>query len=89
MANTLFNGNASKVANDPISMMSAFIDNGGNPQQAMQMLMSKNPKSQRMMQQLQMMSKGRNPKDLALEMAKQKGIDPNAVMNLANKMGLK
>lgn len=86
MANTLLNANKNT---SPFSAMSDFIDKGGSPQQAMQMLMSRNPKSKQMMQQIQMLAKGKNPKDFALEMAKQKGIDPNEIINLANKMGLK
>ncbi|MBR4004213.1 MAG: hypothetical protein IKI95_09265 [Clostridia bacterium] len=74
---------------NPLQMMMEFMNSGGNPQQAMQMLMERNPNTSKVMTQIQNMAKGQNPRDFAMQLARQKGIDPKQVEDLARRMGLK
>lgn len=74
---------------NPLQMMMDFMNTGGDPQQAMKMLIEKNPNTNKVMTQIQNMAKGQNPRDFAMQLAKQKGIDPRQVEDLARKMGLK
>lgn len=53
-----------------------------NPQQIMQMLGQRNPQAMQQVQQL--MQSGKSPKDLASSMLKQRGIDPEQLMNMIN-----
>lgn len=53
-----------------------------NPQQIMQMLGQKNPQAMQQVQQL--MQSGKNPRDLAQSMLRQRGIDPDQLMNMIN-----
>lgn len=53
-----------------------------NPQQIMQMLGQRNPQAMQQVQQL--MQSGKNPKDLASSMLKQRGIDPDQLMRMIN-----
>lgn len=78
-----------KQEQNPLQMMMDFMNSGGTPQQAMQMLVEKNPNTNNIIAQLQNMAKGQKPRDFAMQLAKQKGIDPQLVENLAHKMGLK
>ena len=66
-----------------------FINNGGNPQQIMQMVLQNNPQASQTISQLQNMAQGQNPRDFAMQLAKQKGIDPQQVEQMARMMGLK
>lgn len=75
--------------NNPFSAMMQFMKNGGNPQQAMQMLMQKNPKTGKMLTQLQNMANGRSPKQFAMDLAKQKGVDIKDVEDFAQMIGAK
>lgn len=53
-----------------------------NPQQLMQMLGQKNPQAMQQVQQI--MQSGKNPKDFAMNLMKQRGINPDEFMKLIN-----
>lgn len=90
MGNPLMGKNMSTGnGNNPFSAMIQFMNKGGNPQQAMQMLMQKNPKTGKMLTQIQNMANGRSPKQFAMDMAKQKGIDIKDVEDFARRLGAK
>lgn len=88
MYNPLFTKNTQNM-NNPIESLTAFINNGGNPQQAMQMLISKNPEVNQMITQINNMRGNRSLEEFALEGAKQRGLDVNQIKNLAKRMGAK
>lgn len=75
--------------NNPFANMLSFINGGGNPQQVMQMLMSKNPNFNTTMQQLKNMANGKSPKEFAMQLVRQNGFDENQAMELAKKLGAK
>lgn len=88
MSNPLFGKNMQGPSN-PIDSLTAFVNNGGNPQQAMQMLIGNNPQVKQMMTQLNNMRGNRSLEEFALEGAKQRGLDVNQIKNLAKRMGAK
>ncbi|MGN0961019.1 MAG: hypothetical protein ACI4PF_02325 [Christensenellales bacterium] len=74
---------------NPINNMLQFLNSGGNPQQFIQSKLQQNPQLNTIMSQLQNMSQGKSGKEFAMQLAKQNGIDPTQLMQIANKMGLK
>lgn len=74
---------------NPASVMLQFLNNGGNPQQLAEQILQQNPQAQQVLQQMRQQANGQSPKDIALQLARQRGIDPSQIMQVANKMGLK
>lgn len=74
---------------NPIQMIMQFMNGGGTPQQVMQMIMQQNPNMQRTMTQLKNMSNGKTPREMAMQLAKQNGIDQKQVEELARRLGAK
>lgn len=71
-------------SNDPIGNIINFLDNGGSPQQILNNLFPSNN-----FQQIQSMVNGKNPKQMVMELAKQRGIDINQIEELAKRLGAK
>lgn len=74
------------MANNPFDMLNMFMNRGGNPQQILPMLAQKNPKFNEVMSQINNMSNGGNYQELAMQLAKQRGIDPNQLISLVKRM---
>lgn len=89
MGKLLGQGNPMPQGNNPINMIMQMLNNGGNPQQIMQQIMQNNPQASQMMAQMKNMAGGKSPKDFAMQLAKQNGVDPNQLMEVAKRMGLK
>lgn len=64
---------------------------GGNPQAFLNAQMQRNPQLAQMRLQLDNMQKssGMSEKDFAMQYARQNGIDPNMLQQLANSLGVK
>lgn len=75
--------------NNPFNRFMQFLNSGGNPQQFANQILQQNPHIRQTMEQLYSTSAGQNPRDIAMQLIKEKGIDPNQIMQIANKMGLK
>lgn len=88
MSNPLFNKNMAGPSN-PIDSLMAFVNSGGNAQQAMQMMLGNNPQLKQVMTQVNNMRGNRSLEEFALEGAKQRGLDVNQIKNLAKRMGAK
>lgn len=71
---------------NPLNSLMSFINGGGNPQQLIQQI-QQNPNANAMIQQLQSM--GKSPKEMVMQLAKQRGIDPSQIEQLVQKMGRK
>ena len=72
-------------ANEQISALMSLKQRGMQPQQVMQMLMQQNPQLNLLMTQFQNMSKGQNPRDFVVQLAKQNGLSEqniNAIMQI-------
>lgn len=75
--------------NNSMANILQFLNSGGNPQQMLQQLLQRNPNANRMIEQMKSMAGGKSPKEFAMQMAQQQGIDPEQLMQVARKMGLK
>lgn len=84
--NPLGKGNIPQQGNNPINALLNFMNGGGNPQQLIQQI-QQNPQANAMVQQLQSM--GKSPKEMVMQIAKQRGIDPTQIEQLVQKMGHK
>lgn len=81
MSNPLNNNNQQTPSN-PINDMLNFLNNGGNKEQIFAQIMKGNPR-------LNAMIGMQNPKEMVMQLAKQKGIDINQIEELARKLGAK
>ena len=63
-----------------IKQMANLVKNVNNPQQLLTNLVSQNPQMKQVLDMIQ--SSGKSPRDLFYEMANQKGVDPNQILNL-------
>lgn len=61
----------------PLKSMMQMFNSAQNPQAALQMLAQKNPQVAQAMQLVQ----GRNPKEVFYEMCKQRGVNPDDILN--------
>ena len=63
-------------------MVQAFkaIKNSKNPQQMLMNMAQQNPQTKQIIDMIN--SSGQSPKDLFYQMAKQKGVDPNQILNM-------
>ena len=83
MSNPLNNQNNFNQQNhNPINDMLNFLNNGGNKEQIFAQIMKSNPR-------LNAMIGMQNPKEMVMQLAKQKGIDINQIEELARKLGAK
>ena len=84
MGNPLNNNNQNNqpIQNNPINEKLNFLNNGGNSQQIFNQILANNP-------QLKMMRTIQNPREMAMQLAKQRGIDTKQVEELARKLGAK
>ena len=73
--------------NNPIMNMLQFLDKGGSPQQLAEQLVS--PQAKNAMNQIKKMYGGATPQDIAMQLCQARGIDPNSVMQLAQRLGSK
>ena len=79
--NSLFqqlNPNMSQPQN-PIIQMFKMAQNSNNPQQMLMNMAQNNPQTKQVLDFVK--NSGKSPKDLFYAMAKQKGIDPNSILN--------
>lgn len=65
-----------------VKQMLNLVKGSSNPQQLISNMLSQNPQMRQVMNMIQ--SSGKSPKDLFYELATQKGIDPNQIINMLN-----
>ena len=83
MGNPLNNkNNFNQSQHNPINDMLNFLNNGGNSQQIFNQMFANNP-------QLKMLQTIQNPREMVMQIAKQRGIDMKQVEELARKLGAK
>lgn len=75
--------------NSPFSALMNVLQGGANPQQLANNILQKNPQAQQMLNAMQQQCGNRNPRDFVLEQCRNRGIDQNQVMQIANMLGLK
>lgn len=74
---------------NPFAVLNTFLGKGGNPQQFLNMLMGKMPNANQTVQQIQNMMGNRSPKEFALQLGKQSGVNEQEILNLAQRLGAK
>lgn len=57
-----------------------MLKNSNNPMQLIQNIAKQNPRMQQIMNMVNM--SGRSPKELFYQMAQQRGVDPNQILNM-------
>lgn len=87
MSNPLFSNN--KTSAGPLDGLMQFLNGGGDPQKLVEQVLQENPQARQFMQQMKNTTNGRSPKEMALQLAKQRGIDPDQLVQMVNKMGRK
>lgn len=75
--------------NNPMQMVMSFMESGGNPQVLAQQIVNQNPQMVQMISQVKNMAGNKTPKEFAMQLAKQNGMNPKQIENLFNKMGSK
>lgn len=71
--------------NNPINNIIQFMNSGGNPQQLFQTMIGNNE----IATQLKGIIGNKNPKDVCMQLARNKGIDISQLEQLAQKLGAK
>lgn len=87
MSNPLFSNN--KTSAGPLDGLMQFLNGGGDPQKLVEQILQQNPQARQFMQQIKNTANGRSPKEMALQLAKQKGIDPDQLTQMVDKVGRK
>ena len=73
--------------NNQIQQLIAFMNSGGNPQVLIQQMMRDNPQMQSTLMQIKNMVGDKSPKEFAIQLAKQQGIDSQQIEDLSKRMG--
>lgn len=60
-----------------------------NPQQMFQNMLMQNPQMNSALSQIQNSTQGANPKDVAMQLARQRGMSEQEVMNMFNSLNRK
>lgn len=92
MANPIMKNNNCPAQDNLNARIEAIIDlydKGQNPNQVAQMLFGKNPNLNAVNNQYQTMVKGKEPKQFALEYARQLGVNDKNLQGLARILGVK
>ena len=71
-----------------INTFMAMMSGGQNPQQIAQQMLMNDPHAREIFQQMQNMANGLSPRDFAIQYAKQNGVNPDQVLQMARRFGL-
>lgn len=71
-----------------VNQFMAMVNGGANPMALAQQMLQNNPNAKHVMTQFQNMANGRSPRDLAIQLAKQNGVDMKQLMQFASRLGL-
>ena len=75
----------------PMNPMQIFqmLRGSQNPQQMFQQMLQQNPQMSSALSQIQNSTQGSNPRDVAMQLAKQRGMSEQEVMNMYNAINRK
>ena len=71
-----------------VNQFMAMVNGGANPMALAQQMLQNNPNAKQVMTQFQNMANGHSPRDLAMQLAKQNGVDMKQLMQFASRLGL-
>jgi len=77
------------MSNSPFDPVVQFVNSGGNPQQLVNQMINNNPQAKQAINAIEQKYKGKTPKQIAMQMAREKGIDLNQVNQIARMFGQK
>lgn len=78
-----------QMLNSPFDPVVQFVNSGGNPQQLVNQMINNNPQAKQAINAIEQKYKGKTPKQIAMQMAREKGIDLNQVNQIARMFGQK
>lgn len=78
-----------QMSNSPFDPVVQFVNSGGNPQQLVNQMINNNPQAKQAINAIEQKYKGKTPKQIAMQMAREKGIDLNQVNQIARMFGQK
>lgn len=73
---------------NPMQMFQ-MLRGSNNPQQMFQNMIMQNPQMSSALSQIQNSTQGANPKDVAMQLARQRGMSEQEVMNMFNSLNRK
>jgi hypothetical protein len=73
---------------NPMQLLQMF-QGSQNPQMMFQQMLQNNPQMNSALTQIQNSTQGANPKDVAMQLAKQRGISEQQLMNMYNSLNRK
>ena len=73
---------------NPMQMFQ-MLRGSNNPQQMFQNMLMQNPQMSSALSQIQNSTQGANPKDVAMQLARQRGMSEQEVMNMFNSLNRK
>lgn len=77
------------MLNSPFDSAIQFMNNGGNPKQLVNQMINNNPQAKQAINMIEQKYKGMTPKQIAIQVAKERGIDLNQVNQMARMFGQK
>lgn len=78
-----------QMLNSPFDSAIQFMNNGGNPKQLVNQIINNNPQAKQAINAIEQKYKGMTPKQIAIQVAKERGIDLNQVNQMARMFGQK
>lgn len=78
-----------QMLNSPFDPVVQFVNSGGNPKQLVNQMINNNPQAKQAINAIEQKYKGKTPKQIAMQMAREKGIDLNQVNQIARMFGQK
>lgn len=72
-----------------INTLMMLLNNGNNPEEIVKTMSKNNPGLAQLLQVYEAQAKEMSPRDFVLQIAKQNGIDPSLLLQIARKFGLK
>lgn len=73
--------------NNPMQLIMQVLMSGGNPQAVINQIARQNPQAATLLNQMN--NSGMNPKEFAMQYAKQNNINPQPLINMLSKRGIK
>lgn len=74
---------------NPMNNLITMINQGVNPQQLAQNILNNNPQAVQFVQSMQRQCGNNSPRDYVLSYCQQNGINKDAVLSLANSLGIR
>lgn len=78
-----------QMLNSPFDPLVQFVNSGGNPKQLINQMIYNNPQAKQAINAIEQKYKGKTAKQIAVQMANERGIDLNQINQVARMFGQK